>query len=86
MARDYRKILHDLDIDDLREYARDVASERSDSEIDGLSVEELVAILEEDDCEQFAVLWENAHEDDGDMMHPDETDEEFFEHEAPDKD
>jgi len=33
----------------------------------------------------FAEEWEQQH-DTGDWMHPDEDDEEFFEHEAPDKD
>ena len=47
--------------------------------------------------EEFAELWEMQNEgsdgtgdeddaDDEDMMHPDESDDEFYEHEAPDKD
>lgn len=43
----------------------------------------LITILEEQE-DLFAKAWDAEH-DTGDWMHPDETDEEFFEHEYPNK-
>lgn len=84
--KNYSRILHGLEADELRKYARDIDPDRSDAEIELLSREQLIAIIEVGDCEQFAELWESAHDDYGAVMHPDEDDDEFFEHEAPDKD
>lgn len=84
--KDYRRILHGLETDELRDYAADADPDRSDAEVAAMTREELIRVLEADDCAMFAELWENAHEEYGETMHPDETDEEFYEHEAPDKD
>ena len=84
--RNYRRILRSLEIQALRDYVEVIEPDRSNAELDAMPREELIAILESDDCEWFSEIWEMEHEDSSHSIHPDETDEEFYEHEAPDKD
>ena len=57
-----------------------------EAQLETISKEDLIDHLMQDEGEAFGEQWAAGHEDYGEMRHPEESDEEFSEHEDPDKD
>ena len=80
--KDYRKIMQSLTLEELKEYASDMPEEQ----LETISKEDLIDHLMQDDGEGFGEHLEAGNGDYGEMMHPDESDDEFSEHEDLDDD
>lgn len=57
----------------------------TEAELAKLPEKKVINLVMTHASEEFAELWEMQDEG-GDMMHPDEDEDEFYEHEDPDKD